>query len=208
MQERATDLAAPKSDLDPRWNWGRQLPSWGTNGVDFESPGPRDPVASAPISTRAFAETLAEFSAAVPWQIVRQQFLLLGSHDTARIRTVLAGDRARLRLAFGLLNIAWLTLLLVVWPRWRDTALDRGVRFLLVLEVLTALAWIVIQFDPRSTVNTHASYAMVIIAMLVAVVLLARTSAALVRAVCFANVKGPEFFKNIDKASNCLKFKP
>ncbi|MES2060363.1 MAG: hypothetical protein V4456_00485 [Bacteroidota bacterium] len=27
-------------------------------------------------------------------------------------------------------------------------------------------------------------------------------------AVCFANEKGPEFFKNIDKASNCIKFKP
>lgn len=27
-------------------------------------------------------------------------------------------------------------------------------------------------------------------------------------AVCFANEKGPEFFKNIKKASNCLKFKP
>ena len=27
-------------------------------------------------------------------------------------------------------------------------------------------------------------------------------------AVCFTNIKGPEFFKNIDKASNCLKFKP
>jgi len=27
-------------------------------------------------------------------------------------------------------------------------------------------------------------------------------------AVCFTNEKGPEFFKNIDKASNCLKFKP
>jgi hypothetical protein len=26
-------------------------------------------------------------------------------------------------------------------------------------------------------------------------------------AVCFTNEKGPEFFKNIDKASNCLKFK-
>ena len=29
-----------------------------------------------------------------------------------------------------------------------------------------------------------------------------------IMAVCFTNVKGPEFFKNIDKASNCLKFKP
>jgi len=27
-------------------------------------------------------------------------------------------------------------------------------------------------------------------------------------AICFTNEKGPEFFKNIDKASNCLKFKP
>jgi hypothetical protein len=27
-------------------------------------------------------------------------------------------------------------------------------------------------------------------------------------AICFTNEKGPEFFKNLDKASNCLKFKP
>ncbi len=27
-------------------------------------------------------------------------------------------------------------------------------------------------------------------------------------AVCFTNDKGPEFFKNINKAANCLKFKP
>jgi hypothetical protein len=27
-------------------------------------------------------------------------------------------------------------------------------------------------------------------------------------AVCFSNEKGPEFFKNIDKASTCIKFKP
>lgn len=26
--------------------------------------------------------------------------------------------------------------------------------------------------------------------------------------VCFSNQRGPEFFKNIDKASNCIKFKP
>ena len=29
-----------------------------------------------------------------------------------------------------------------------------------------------------------------------------------IMAVCFGNEKGPEFFKNINKASNCLKFKP
>lgn len=29
-----------------------------------------------------------------------------------------------------------------------------------------------------------------------------------IMAVCFTNDKGPEFYKNISKASNCLKFKP
>ncbi|TSD62674.1 hypothetical protein FFF34_019270 [Inquilinus sp. KBS0705] len=29
-----------------------------------------------------------------------------------------------------------------------------------------------------------------------------------IMAVCLSNEKGPEFFKNIDKASNCIKFKP
>jgi Xaa-Pro aminopeptidase len=41
MQEKASDTASAQgsatSDLDPRWNWGRQLPSWGVMGVDFES---------------------------------------------------------------------------------------------------------------------------------------------------------------------------
>jgi len=27
-------------------------------------------------------------------------------------------------------------------------------------------------------------------------------------AVCFTNVKGPEFFKNVNRATNCLRFKP
>jgi hypothetical protein len=29
----------------------------------------------------------------------------------------------------------------------------------------------------------------------------------IIMAICFTNEKGPEFFKNMDKASNCLKFK-
>ena len=45
MQERVGDTASrqadsqasSKDDLDPHWNWGRQLPSWGAMGVDFES---------------------------------------------------------------------------------------------------------------------------------------------------------------------------
>jgi hypothetical protein len=90
--------------------------------------------------------------------------------------------------AFGLLNLAWLTLLLVFRPRWRDRVLDRGLIGLTALTMVTAAVWVVLQFNPRSTVNTHASYAMLIIAMLIAVVLLARTSPALARAVCFTSI--------------------
>jgi len=37
---------------------------------------------------------------------------------------------------------------------------------------------------------------------------LQRNHTGTIMAVCFTNDKGPEFFKNVDKASNCLKFKP
>ncbi|MGH6944661.1 MAG: M24 family metallopeptidase [Geminicoccaceae bacterium] len=37
MQEKVSDTASPKGDLDPHWNWGRHLPAWGAMGVDFES---------------------------------------------------------------------------------------------------------------------------------------------------------------------------
>ena len=29
----------------------------------------------------------------------------------------------------------------------------------------------------------------------------------IILAVCFTNEKGPEFFKNLDRASSCMKFK-
>jgi alpha-glucosidase len=72
-------------------------------GVTLESPLPIHPLSAGPISTEAFAETLAGFRAAVPWIVARQQMLLLGSHDTARIKTALGGNTALLRAAFGLL---------------------------------------------------------------------------------------------------------
>ena len=37
---------------------------------------------------------------------------------------------------------------------------------------------------------------------------LQRDHTGMIIAVCFTNDKGPEFFKNVDKASNCLRFKP
>lgn len=72
-------------------------------GVELESAFPIAPARAPRISTAAFAETLANFRAAVPWAIARQQMLLLGSHDTGRIKTVLGGEPSLLRLAFGML---------------------------------------------------------------------------------------------------------
>ena len=37
MQEKVSDTTSPAGDLDPRWNWGRQLPVSGIMAVDFES---------------------------------------------------------------------------------------------------------------------------------------------------------------------------
>ncbi len=75
----------------PVWNWlgGRGAPQpWS------------DP---HPLPTAALAAQLTAFRAAIPWQIAIQQFNLLGSHDTARVRTVLEHDPRRLRVAAALL---------------------------------------------------------------------------------------------------------
>ena len=37
MQEKVSEPAPRKGDLDPHWNWGRRLPALGAMGVDFES---------------------------------------------------------------------------------------------------------------------------------------------------------------------------
>jgi alpha-glucosidase len=72
-------------------------------GVKLEGFGSAKAVTAGPSSTEALADTLAQFRAAVPWVIARQQLLLVGSHDTARVATVLGGDPGLLRLAFGML---------------------------------------------------------------------------------------------------------
>lgn len=56
-----------------------------------------------PWSTQALVDTWQAYRAAIPWVIARQQFNLLGSHDTPRILTIVGGDRARNKLAVGLL---------------------------------------------------------------------------------------------------------
>ncbi len=56
-----------------------------------------------PLPTEAMAAQWEAFRAAIPWQVAMQQFNLLGSHDTARVLTVLGEDRAKARVAAALL---------------------------------------------------------------------------------------------------------
>ena len=56
-----------------------------------------------PTPTADLVATMRAFRASAPWALARNQYDLLGSHDTPRIRTLLGGDAGRLRAAFGLL---------------------------------------------------------------------------------------------------------
>jgi alpha-glucosidase len=56
-----------------------------------------------PWPTQALVDSWQSYRAAIPWEVATQQFNLLGSHDTARILSLVAGDPARNRLAVALL---------------------------------------------------------------------------------------------------------
>jgi alpha-glucosidase len=58
---------------------------------------------SGPWPTRALLDTWQAHRATIPWAIARQQFNLLGSHDTRRILALLEGNKDLLRLAVGIL---------------------------------------------------------------------------------------------------------
>jgi alpha-glucosidase len=58
---------------------------------------------AVPWTTQALVDSWQASRAAIPWVIARQQFNLLGSHDTARILNVLEHDQARNRLAVAFL---------------------------------------------------------------------------------------------------------
>lgn len=64
---------------------------------------PKHVESRVPWSTDALIDTWNAYRAPLPWSIARQQFNLLGSHDTARILHLVAGDAARNRLAVALL---------------------------------------------------------------------------------------------------------
>ncbi len=55
------------------------------------------------LPTEALMAQWKAFLAAIPWQIAVQQFNLLGSHDTARLQTIVAGDEALVQVAATLL---------------------------------------------------------------------------------------------------------
>jgi alpha-glucosidase len=64
---------------------------------------PRQVESKVPWPTEALIATWQAHRAAIPWAIARQQFNLLGSHDTPRISHLVHGDPARKRLAVALL---------------------------------------------------------------------------------------------------------
>lgn len=88
-------------ELDATMNYqGFTFPVWNWLGGGGAPQPWSDP---HPLPTAALAAQLTAFRAAIPWQIAVQQFNLLGSHDTPRVRTVLEHDPRRLRVAVTLL---------------------------------------------------------------------------------------------------------
>ena len=64
---------------------------------------PRRVASQQPWPTQALLDSWQSYRAAVPWVIARQQFNLLGSHDTPRILSVVKGSHPLAELAAGLL---------------------------------------------------------------------------------------------------------
>ena len=90
-------------ELDATMNYqGFTFPVWRwLAGFEFNPQRPEaDP---RPIATEIMAAQWTVFRAAIPWQIATQQFNLLGSHDTPRLRTIVGDDLARVRVAMTLL---------------------------------------------------------------------------------------------------------
>lgn len=90
-------------ELDATMNYqGFTFPVWRwLAGFEFNPQRPEaDP---RPIATETMAAQWTVFRAAIPWQIATQQFNLLGSHDTPRLRTIVGDDLARVHVAMTLL---------------------------------------------------------------------------------------------------------
>lgn len=79
----------------PLWYW--------LSGYKQGAHGFSDTLFSSRWSTEALVGTWISRLSVVPWAIARQQYNLLGSHDTSRIRSILEGNDALHRLALTVL---------------------------------------------------------------------------------------------------------
>jgi len=90
------------NELDATMNYqGFTFPVWRWLSAGAARSNPLDE--ERPITTEQLAAQWTAFRAAIPWQIVMQQFNLLGSHDTSRLITILGGSRDLVRVATALL---------------------------------------------------------------------------------------------------------
>ena len=72
--------------MRPFWNWMNRNPeiTGGFQGLPFAMPK---------IDGQQFFASMQEFNASIPWRSLAASMLILDSHDTARFRTVVLGDR-------------------------------------------------------------------------------------------------------------------
>ena len=84
--------------------FARPLWSWINKNADVKPGGQGMPVDMPVISTDQFVKTMREFNGGIPWRSLVASMNLLDSHDTARMRNSVGGDRT--------LHLSAMTLLL------------------------------------------------------------------------------------------------
>ncbi len=82
--------------MRPVWNW---INNNSTIGGGFQGL----PFAMPKISGQQLVSSMSQFNAAIPWRSLVASMVLLDSHDTARMRTVVLGDKAAHLSAMALL---------------------------------------------------------------------------------------------------------
>ena len=72
--------------MRPFWNWINRNPeiAGGFQGLPFEMPK---------ITGKQLVASMKEFNSSIPWRSLTASMMLLDSHDTARFRTVVMGDK-------------------------------------------------------------------------------------------------------------------
>jgi len=101
-------LVAENADMQPvdldgsSWHgtmnyqgFARPLWSWINHKADVRPGGQGMPVAMPVITTQQFVSTMREFNGGIPWRSLLASMNLLDSHDTARMRNIVGGDRDR-----------------------------------------------------------------------------------------------------------------